>query len=102
MINVLIDILRTQIDDYKAQGGSIYDERRMVPYYDNLLYLRDKLKETNPQITIEDTYLLCGHPMDREFHRFELFNEELSRATDINGFVDKVKSNRAFSRKKCT
>ena len=100
MINYLINKVRGQIDDHEAQGGSIYDERRMLSYYDNLLYLRDKLKVGNPEITIEDTYRLCGHPMDREYHRFELFNEELSRATDMSGYVDKVKSNPEHSHAK--
>lgn len=93
MINYLINKLKAQIDEHIANGGSIYDERRTLPYYDNMRYLKDKLKATNPDITIESIYALCGYTLDREYHRFELFNDELSKASDINLYVDAIKSN---------
>lgn len=88
----LIKKVRKQIQDYIDNGGSIYDERRGLPYYYNLRYIQIKLQKENPNATIEDAYALCGFTMDREYHRFVKLNEELAQAADENGYVDAIKS----------
>ncbi|MBR1988522.1 MAG: hypothetical protein IKA36_05750, partial [Clostridia bacterium] len=39
-----IELLKERIDDYVSKGGSIYDPRRELPYYNSLQQLKDKLK----------------------------------------------------------
>lgn len=87
----LIKKVRKQIQDYIDNGGSIYNERRTLPYYYNLRYIQIKLQKTNANATIEDAYALCGFTMDREYHRFEKLKEALEAASDENGYVDAIK-----------
>jgi len=96
----LIQSLKQQIQAHIENGGSIYDDRRSLPYYFNLRYLRNKLRAHRPETTIEDVYALCGYEMDREYHRFKLLNDNLLLAIDTNGYVDDVKSKQEHSHTK--
>ena len=87
-----LEDIKKRIDDYVANGGSIYDGRRELPYYDNLQKFTKKIQSTsNPAFTIVDAYKLCGYTFDREYGDYHKLLQVLSEHADENGYVDSIK-----------
>lgn len=84
--------IKQRIDDYVANGGSIYDRRRQLPYYDNLQKFTKRVQlSDNPNFTIVDAYKLCGYTFDREYGDYHKLLQILKEYADEKGYVDSIK-----------
>ena len=92
MKKLTIEDIKKRIDEYVTNGGSIYDGRRQLPFYDNLQKLTKRIQSTtNPEFTIEDAYKLCGYDFDREYGDYTRLISTLSSYADKDGYVDSLK-----------
>ena len=87
-----IEILKNKINQHLSNGGTVYDPKRQLPYYD---YLSDTVKiirkETGKKVSHEDVYLLCGIKFDRDFNDFVDFVANL-RMFASGSVVDKIRT----------
>ena len=92
MKKLTFEEIKERIDNYVANGGSIYDERRSLPYYDNLIRLTKRIRQTSdPNFTIVDAYKMFGYDFDREYDDYCRLINVLQEYTDTEGYVDKLK-----------
>lgn len=93
MKKLTLEEIKKRIDDYVASGGSIYDERRVLPYYENLRgIVRRARKSGNKDFDMVDAYKLFGYTFDREYGDYCDLLNILSEHVDANGYVDSIKS----------
>ena len=92
MIKLTLTEIKKKIDDYVASGGSIYDGRRTLPFYDNLQKFTKRIQQTtDPNFTMVDAYKLCGYDFDREYDDYCKLINILKEFADENGYVDSIK-----------
>lgn len=88
--------LSKEIATYVKMGGSVYDPRRVVPYYEKIRYATKLYKtENDVEIDIEDVYRDCGIKFNRDYNNFLTFKRGLEKVADEHGFVDPIKKNDA-------
>lgn len=71
--------LTARITAYIEAGGDIYAPKRQLPYYDYMSEIVKSLRKTNPAITYEDVYMLCGIRFDRKFDHFKKFMAKVKK-----------------------
>jgi len=92
MKKLSIEDIKQRIEEHIANGGSIYEPRRQLPFYNNLQKLVKRIQKSgNPDFTMIDAYKLCGYDFDREFAEYLKLIELLKTNADENGFVDSIK-----------
>lgn len=88
-----IEELTKRINDHIANGGSIYQPKRQLPYYDYLSHVKDKFsKKDNKKYTVSDIYRLCGFNFDHEYNDFLNIISDLQAISDENDYLDKTES----------
>lgn len=88
-----IENLKEKTKNYINAGGSIYDPKRKLPYYEDLQYIVKILrKKTGKKVSSADIYKLCGFDFDKDFDHFMTFRNELKKFVGKNGTVDTIKS----------
>lgn len=99
MDRLTIERLRERIIEHIQNGGSIYDKKNDLPYYDSLRYVKSCLtKESGREVSFEEVYALCGFKFDRNYHeateeykQFLSFYEKVRGFSDENGNVDAMR-----------
>jgi len=100
MNNLRIEKLREKIIAHIQNGGSIYDKKNNLPYYEYLRSIkRDLAEELGREVAFEEVYELCGFNFDREYYetseeykRFIVFFEKVKSFADQNGYVDEMRN----------
>lgn len=86
--------LNKRIAAHINNGGSIYDPKRELPYYDYLSEIVKSLKKSTGQdVTYADVYKMCGIKFDRDYNSFMEFLAELKKYSGPNKYVDRIKTN---------
>lgn len=86
-----IQELTSRIEKYIENGGSIYDPRRKLTYYDYLNHVRKRLaKENNTEYTNVDIYKMCGFDFDSEYANYLEIVSDLNDLSDKDNYVDKL------------
>lgn len=84
--------LSLEINKHLANGGSIYDPKRQLPYYDRMQKLIRKIQKTyNPEFSRSDAHRACGFDFDPEYNDYTTLIDTLAQYSDENGFVDSLK-----------
>lgn len=88
-----IETVKDAILEYIKNGGSIYDERRKLPYYEKLHSLvKQERRKGNLDFDYADAYNLAGFEFDREFNEYMELIYELRNFADKDNYVDKIKN----------
>ena len=99
MDKLRIENLKQKIIDHINNGGSIYDKKQDLPYYEYMRSIkRDLVRELGREVAYEEVYALCGFNFDRDFHetneeykRFLTFFEKVKGFADDRGYVDSMR-----------
>ena len=84
--------LRIEINKHLANGGSIYDTKKQLPYYDRMNKLIKKIQKMyNPEFSRIDAHKACGFDFDPEYNDYITLIDTLAQYADENGFVDDIK-----------
>jgi len=93
-----IEKLKNKIFEHINAGGSIYDPKRELPYYEDMnTFVRYVRKKTGKDFTHDDAYKVCGIDFDREYNDFFDFLRNL-QLFSTNKKVDKIKTNQVRKR----
>jgi len=86
------DTLKIRMHQHIANGGSIYDTKHKLPYYD---YMQKLIREVqtlyNPEFSRADAHKVCGFDFDPEYNDYITLLDVLSQYADKDGFVDSIK-----------
>ncbi len=81
--------LRKMIATHLANGGSLYDPKRQLPYYDSLMaVVRRHRRNGELDYKIEDLYSELGFVMDRAYNLYTELLDGLKGFDDGQGYVD--------------
>ncbi len=82
--------LTKRIQNHIDNGGSIYQPKRQLPYYDYLSNLKTKFsKRDGVKYETADIYKMCGFDFDPEFAAYLEIVADLRDLADGNNYVDK-------------
>lgn len=88
-----IEVLTERIKAHIANGGSIYQPKRQLPYYDYMHMLKQKYsKRDGVKYEMQDMYKLCGFDFDPEYAAHLEILADLQDLSDKNNYVDKLKN----------
>ena len=91
MKNRLI-ILKTKIDEYVANGGSIYDRRENLPFYRELCSILDTYRRVfHKDYTLTDIFAMCHYNYDLNFKHYKRVLKILEQIVDENGEIKRFK-----------
>lgn len=86
---ITIDRIKKEIDDYVANGGSIYDPKRGLPYYELLSGYRRRTGLSSKEI-----YRQCGYDYDETLAKIRHLPSEilidLNEIKDKDGYIDSL------------
>jgi len=87
--DITFDRLKKEIDEHIANGNSIYNPKRELPYYELLNGYRKKTG-----LNTKEIYKLCGYEYDETLAKTRRLNTDiwkiLNSLKDENGYVDSV------------
>lgn len=94
-----IEKLKAKIVKYIQEGGSVYDKKNELSYYEYMRSIKRALAaELGRDVSFEEVYALCGINFDRQYHelaeeykQFISFYEKVRAFDDGNGFVDSMR-----------
>lgn len=83
--------LTAKILKHIQNGGSIYDPRRQLPYYESLRNTKKHLSQDDGvEYTNADIYKMCGFDFDPEYANYLEIIADLNDLSDENNYVDKL------------
>lgn len=86
-----IEELTSRIQNYIKNGGSIYDPKRKLSYYDYLDHVKHSLsKKDGVKYCVADIYKMCGFDFDPEYANYLEIIADLNDLSDGNNYVDKL------------
>ena len=81
--------LRKMIGEHLAKGGSIYDPKRQLPYYEKMMsVVKRHRRNGEPDYKMEDLYAELGFIMDRPYNLYLELLDGLKGFADKEGYVD--------------
>ena len=86
-----IEELTKRIQNHIENGGSIYQPKRQLPYYEYLSSLKTRFsKRDGVKYETADIYKMCGFDFDPEFAAYLEIVADLRDLADENNYVDKT------------
>ncbi len=86
-----IEELTNRINAHIENGGSIYQPKRQLPYYDYLRNVKAQLsKRDGIEYEIADIYKFCGFDFDPEYASFLDIIADLQGLADSKNYVDRT------------
>ncbi|MGN0787704.1 MAG: hypothetical protein ACI4L6_01375 [Candidatus Onthoplasma sp.] len=80
--------LKNKIDEYVANGGSIYDGKRKNTFYEQLYYVRNKLSKLDGEdYSNADIFKMCGYDFNPDFDYFKNLKDMLRPFADESGEI---------------
>lgn len=93
---ITLEGLKSEIDKYVLEGGSIYDPKRTLPYYERIHgFARKK------GLSTAEVYALCGYEYDPSLCKLNYLNSDIFKVfetkKDENGYIDDLlKSDKSY------
>lgn len=86
-----IEELTKRIQTHINNGGSIYQPKRELPYYDYLAHVKEQFsKRDGMKYETADIYKICGFDFDPDYASFLDIVANLRALADCNNYVDKT------------